>query len=53
MFMTTRVHYYHWVDSSAGGILVPEGIIPPVVGIWEVTWLLDIYIIEIYSSLIM
>jgi hypothetical protein len=23
--------YYHWVDTSAGGLLVPEGIIQPVV----------------------
>jgi hypothetical protein len=23
--------YYHWVDTSAGGLLVPEGIIGPVV----------------------
>jgi hypothetical protein len=24
-------YYYHWVDTSAGGLLVPEGIIQPVV----------------------
>jgi hypothetical protein len=24
---------YHWVDTSAGGLLVPEGILLPVV--WE------------------
>ena len=23
--------YYHWVDTTAGGLLVPEGIIRPVV----------------------
>jgi len=25
-------YYYHWVNTSAGGLLVPEGIIRPVVG---------------------
>jgi hypothetical protein len=24
---------YHWVDTSAGGLLVPEGIIHPVVNV--------------------
>jgi len=24
-------YYFHWVDSSAGGLLVPDGIIRPVV----------------------
>jgi hypothetical protein len=24
-------YYYHWVDTSAGGLLVPEDIIRPVV----------------------
>jgi hypothetical protein len=23
-------YYYHWVDTSAGGLLVPDGIIRPV-----------------------
>ena len=41
------------VDTSAGGLLVPEGIIGPVVSVFR-QWhgLLDIFIIEIYSSLI-
>jgi hypothetical protein len=30
--------YYHWVDSSAGGILVPEGVIRPVVSAAALTW---------------
>ena len=28
-----RLYYYHWDDTSAGGLLVLEGIIPPVVSI--------------------
>jgi len=31
---------YHWVDTSAGGLLVPEGIILPVVNISVLTWLI-------------
>jgi hypothetical protein len=26
-----RFYYYHWVDTSAGGLLVPDDIIHPVV----------------------
>jgi hypothetical protein len=26
-----RFYYYHWVDTSADGLLVPESIIRPVV----------------------
>ena len=26
-------YYYHWVDTSAGGLLVPKGIIRPVVSV--------------------
>ena len=26
-----RLYYYHWVDTSSGGLLVPEVIIHPVV----------------------
>ena len=26
-----KLNYYHWVDTSIGGLLVPEGIISPVV----------------------
>jgi hypothetical protein len=29
---------YHWVDTSAGGLLVPEGILLPVVNISVLTW---------------
>lgn len=31
-------HYYRWVDSSAGELLVPEGIISLVVSVSEPTW---------------
>ena len=31
---------YHWVDTSAGGLLVPEGILLPVVNISVLTWLI-------------
>jgi len=27
------LNYYHWVDTSVGGLLVPEGIIHPVVSV--------------------
>ena len=30
-FGTGMLYYYHWVDTSAGGLLVPEDIIRPVV----------------------
>ena len=33
--------FYHWVDTSAGELLVPEGTIRPVV-----SGLLDIYLLE-------
>jgi hypothetical protein len=33
-----RFYYYHWVDISAGGLLVPEGIIRPVVSDSTLTW---------------
>jgi hypothetical protein len=26
-------YYYHWVDTSAGGVLVPDGITRPVVSV--------------------
>jgi len=42
------VLYFHWVDTSPGGLLVPEGIIHPVVSV-SIHDLLDILIIEIYS----
>jgi hypothetical protein len=31
-------YYYHWVDTSADGLLVPEGIIHPVVSASALTW---------------
>jgi hypothetical protein len=33
-----RFYYYHWVDTSAGGLLVPEGIIRIVVSASALTW---------------
>ena len=33
-----RFYYYHWVDTSAGGLLVLEGIICPVVSASALTW---------------
>ena len=32
-FGTGMFYYYHWVDTSAGGLLVPEDIIRPVVNV--------------------
>ena len=45
-----RFYYYHWVDISAGGLLVPYGIIHPVVSVSALTCLLDKFVIEIDSS---
>jgi hypothetical protein len=25
--------YYHWIDTSAGGLLVPDGVIRPAVSV--------------------
>jgi hypothetical protein len=33
-----RCYYYHWVDTSNVGLLVPEGIIRPVVSVSALTW---------------
>jgi len=33
-----RFHYYHWVDTSSGGLLVSEGIISPRVSDSVLTW---------------
>jgi len=30
-------YYYHWVDTSAGGLLVPNGIIHPLYGNFRLT----------------
>ena len=32
--------FCHWVDTSAGGLLVPEGIVHPVVSVSALTWLI-------------
>jgi hypothetical protein len=34
----SRFHYYHWVDTDAGGILIPDGTIRPVVSVSALTW---------------
>jgi hypothetical protein len=31
--LISTFYYYHWVDTSVGGLLVPEGIICPVVSV--------------------
>ena len=41
-----RIHYCNWVDISAGELLVPEGIICPVVSASVLTW----FIIYTYYS---
>ena len=33
-----RLYYYHWVDTSTGRLLVPDGIIRPVVSASTLTW---------------
>jgi hypothetical protein len=33
-----RFYYYHWVDTSAGELLVPDGIIHPVVSVAALAW---------------
>jgi hypothetical protein len=38
MLLCLRFYYYHCVDTSAGGLLVHEDIIPPVVRISALTW---------------
>ena len=37
-------YYYHCVDTSVGEVLVPEGIIRPVVCAWELTWYIYVVI---------
>ena len=44
-----RFYYYHWVDATAVRLLVPEGIVHPVVNASVLTWLIS-YIYYIYSS---
>jgi hypothetical protein len=33
-------NYYHWIDTSADGLLVPEGIIRPVISASALTCLI-------------
>jgi hypothetical protein len=35
--LMSTFYYYHWVDTTGVGLLVPEGIIRPVVSDWELT----------------
>ena len=40
-----RVYYYQWVDTSAGGLLVLEGIRRPVISTSSLMWFIKhIYI---------
>jgi hypothetical protein len=34
-----RFNYYHWIDTLVGRLLVPRGIIRPVVSVSALTWL--------------
>jgi hypothetical protein len=36
--LISTFYYHHWVDASAGGLLIPEGIIRPVVSASALTW---------------
>jgi hypothetical protein len=45
-----HLYYYHWVDTSAGGLLVPEGIIRPVGSGSALTLFIRYIFIEIYNS---
>ena len=37
---------FHWVDTSAGGLLVPEGTISPVVSVSALAWFIRYYTIN-------
>ena len=37
-FRYLRFYFYHWVDTSASELLVPEGIIHPVFSASTLTW---------------
>jgi len=37
-------YYYHWVDTSAGNLLVPESIIRPVVSAAALTWFITYFV---------
>ena len=43
--VSTLFYYYHWVDTTAGGLLVPEGIIRPVVGASALTTISKIHFV--------
>ena len=36
--LISTFYYYHWVDTSASGLLVPDGVIRPVVSAEKLTW---------------
>ena len=47
-------HYYHWIDTSSGGLLVPDSIIHPVVSVLILTSFIGyIFMLEICSSSIL
>ena len=39
--ISTILFYHHWANTSAGGLLVPDGIILPVVSVLAPTWLYE------------
>ena len=41
--MISTLYYYHRVDTSAGGLIVPDGIIRPVISASTLSWF-NIYI---------
>jgi hypothetical protein len=44
-----RFHYYQWIDTSAGGLLVRGGIIRPVISVSTLTWFIS-YIFIVSSA---
>jgi hypothetical protein len=50
-FYINVFYYFHWVDTSASGLLVPDSIIRPVVSALALTLFTRyIFFIKIYSS---
>jgi hypothetical protein len=47
-----RFHYYQWVDTSTGGLLVPDGIIHPVVSDSPLTWLIGYIIVHMMMFIV-
>jgi hypothetical protein len=43
-------YYYNWVNTSAGGVIVLEGIIHTVVSPLSLTWFIRYILFEIYSA---